>query len=69
MAAADAVVCTVVVVVVVVVAAADAAALACHSGCDDVVERNFHQNHVGHHLSAETQDTNRITNSIVQDPY
>ena len=56
MAAADAVVCTVVVVVVVVVAAAGAAvaALACRSGCDDVVERNFCQNHVGHHLSAET---------------
>jgi len=47
-AAVDAVVCTVVVVV------AAAAALACHSGCDHVVERNFCQNHVGHHLSAET---------------
>jgi len=57
-AAADAVVCTVVVVVVVVVVVAAAgaavAALACRSGCDDVVERNFCQNHVGHHLSAET---------------
>ena len=55
MAAADAVVGTVVVVVVVggVVAAAGTA-LACRSGCDDVVERNFCQNHVGHHLSAET---------------
>jgi uridylate kinase len=60
-AAADAVGCTAVVVVggggcVVVVAAADAAAaaLACRSGCDDVVVRNFYQNHVGHYLSAET---------------
>ena len=56
MAAADTVVCTVVVVVVVcvvVVFAAAAAALACRSGYDDVVERNFSQNHVGHHLSAE----------------
>jgi len=44
-AAADTVVCTAVVV---------AAALACRSGCDDVVERNSCQNHVGHYLSAET---------------
>jgi thymidine kinase len=69
-AAADVVVCTAVVVVVVVAAAgAAAAALACRSGCDDVVERNFCQNHVGHYLSAETSDTNRITNSIEQDPH
>lgn len=56
MAAADAVVCTAVVVggVCVVVVAAAGAALACRSGCDDVVVRNFCQNHVGHYLSAET---------------
>jgi len=48
-AAAGAVVCT-----VVVVAPAAGAAPACRSGCDEVVERNFCQNHVGHHLSAET---------------
>ena len=70
MAAADAVVCTAAAVVVVVAAAgAAAAALACHNGCDDVVERNFCQNHAGHYLSAETRDTNRITNSIEQDPH
>jgi hypothetical protein len=68
--AADTVVRTVFVVVVVAADASGAGAAdpACHSGCVDVDERNFCQNHVGHHLSAEARDTKRITNSTEQDP-